>query len=68
LYQQFSNDGIGRIFASQFHDGVMEWFQIVERDAMRIRPEFLNRFPQRFQIERWCGWCVHNFLDVMVKS
>ena len=68
LLQQFSNEEIGRIFAAQFHDGVMEWFQIVERDAMRIRPEFLNRFAQRFQIGRWCDWCVHNFWMSWLKA
>jgi hypothetical protein len=39
----------------------MEWFEIVELDAMRIGPEFLNRLAERFKIGRWYGWCVHNF-------
>ena len=38
----------------------MDGFQTVERDAMRIRPEFPNRFAQRFKIGHWCDWCVHN--------
>ncbi len=50
LYQQFCDDGIGRIFAPQFHDGVMERFQIVERDATWVGCEILNRLTQRFKI------------------
>ncbi len=30
----------------------MNWFQIVERDTMRIRPELLNGFAQPFEIGR----------------
>ena len=52
LLQQFSNGGVGRILLTQFHDGIMDGFQTVERDAMRIRPKFLNRFTQRFKIGR----------------
>ena len=46
LLQDFRNDKIGCLLATQFHDGVMERFQIVKRNAMRIRPEFLNRRAQ----------------------
>ena len=45
---------------TQFLDGIMDGFQTVERDAMRIRPEFPNRFAQRFKTGHWCDWCVHN--------
>jgi hypothetical protein len=46
----------------------MERLQIAEWNATWIGLVFLNRFAQRFKIGRWYGWCVHNFLDVMVKS
>ena len=46
LLQDFRNDKIGCLLAAQFHDGVMERFQIVKRNAMGIRPEFLNRLAQ----------------------
>src|ERR1017187_5259664 len=60
LFQQFSNGGIGHILLTQFHDGIMDWLQTVERDAMRNRPELLNRHAERFKIGRWGGWCVNN--------
>jgi len=50
LHQQFGDDGVGRIFAPQFHDGVMERFQIVEWDTTRVGCEVLNRLTQRFKI------------------
>src|SRR5208282_4474945 len=68
LYQQISNRGVGHILLTQFQDGLMDWFQAVERHAMRIRPEFLNRFAQRFKIGHWCGWCVHNFWMSWLKA
>jgi hypothetical protein len=46
----------------------MDWFQTVERDATRIRPEFLNRLAERFKIGRWYGWCVHNFWMSWLKA
>ena len=61
LYQQISNGRIRNFSPAQFHDGIMDGFQIIEGHAMRIRPEFLNRFPQSFKIGRWFNWCVHNF-------
>ena len=68
LFQQFSNGCIGRIFIAQFHDGIMERLQIAEWNATWIGLIFPNCFAQRFKIERWCNLCVHNVLDVMVKS
>ena len=61
LLQQIRNGRIGQASLTQFHDGIMDGFQPVERDAMRNRPELLNRLAKRFKIGRWCGWCVHNF-------
>src|SRR5258706_9540795 len=46
LFQQFSNGGIGHILLTQFHDGIMDGFQTVERDTMRNRPELLNRLAE----------------------
>ena len=46
LLQQIRDGGVGRILPTQFYDGIVDWFQTVERDAMRIRPEFLNGFTQ----------------------
>ena len=53
LLQQFRNHRIRRLLVTQRSDGVMEWLEIAEWDAMRIRPEFLNRLVQRFEIGRW---------------
>lgn len=50
LHQQFGDDGVGRIFAPQFHNGVMEWFEIVERNASWVGCEVLNRLTQRFKV------------------
>jgi hypothetical protein len=61
LYQQIRNGRIGHASLTQFHDGIMDGFQTVEWDAMRSRPELLNRLAERFKIGRWCAWCVHNF-------
>ena len=61
LLQQISNDRIGKLSPAQVHDNIMDEFQTVERDAMRIRLKFLSRLAQSFQIGRWCGWHIHNF-------
>lgn len=50
LYQQFGDYGVGRIFASQFDDGVMERLQIIERDSAWVGFEILNRLTQRFKV------------------
>ena len=52
LLQQFSNGRIRYISLPQIRDKFMNWFQIVERDTMRIRPELLNGFAQSFEIGR----------------
>ena len=44
--QQVRNGRVGRILLTQFHDRIVNWFQTVERDTVRIRPELLNRFTQ----------------------
>lgn len=61
--QQFRDHRIRCPLAAQFHNGVMERFQSVKRNAMRIRPKFLNGLAQRFKIgsRLWCGWRIHNF-------
>ena len=46
LLQQVRNDRVGRILLTQFHDRIVNWFQTVERDTVRIRTEFLNGFTQ----------------------
>ena len=46
LLQQVCNGRVGCVLLAQFRDGVMDRLQVGERDAMRIRPEFLNRFAQ----------------------
>ena len=68
LLQQIGDGGVGRILLAQCHDGIVNWFQAVERDAVRIGPEFLNRLAQRFKIESGWGWCVHDLWIVMDKS
>jgi hypothetical protein len=50
LLQQVSDGSVGHILLTQFHDGIMNRFQTVERNAMRIRLVFLNRFLQSFEI------------------
>ena len=61
LLQQVSDGSVGRMFAAQFHDGIVERLQIAEWNATWIGLVFLNRFAQQFKIGRWCDWCVHNF-------
>ena len=53
LFQQFGNDGVGRIFTTQFHNGIMERFQIAEGNAVGIGLIFLNRFAEKFKIGHW---------------
>ena len=52
LLKQLGNARVGRIFATQFQDGVMEWFQIIERNAAWVGLKFLNHLVQQFKIRR----------------
>jgi hypothetical protein len=52
LLQYFCNGSVGRIFATQFHNGIMERFQIAEWNATRIGLVLLNRFMQQFKVGR----------------